>query len=63
MKKNGRKEIIYPLTCIRNLLGEERNTPVKTTVSSDGTYIQYDIKKAFYWYNWRIKKHKIFMEN
>lgn len=51
MKKNGRKELIDPLTCIRNLLGEEGNTPVKTTVSSDGTYIQYDIKKAFYWYN------------
>ena len=35
-------ELIDPLRCIQNLLGEERNIQIKTIENSDCTYIQYE---------------------
>ena len=36
-----KEELIDSLSYIRNILDEKRNIPVKTTESSEGTYIQY----------------------
>lgn len=36
-----KEELIDSLSYIRNMLDEKRNIPVKTTESSEGTYIQY----------------------
>lgn len=42
IKQSERKEeLIDSLSYIRNILDERRNIPVKTTESSEGTYIQY----------------------
>ena len=41
-KKRNKEELIDPLRCIGNLLGEECHISIKTIESSDASYIEYD---------------------